>query len=162
MCDGNIPAFELVMKVRGHNLHLECFKCQECSHRSVSCLLLPEGLVVTFCFSFLPTTSASVWGTSSISTTTRESCVSTTTRRGWCSRLCPRTHWSRSSARLTTSWTRDLAAGVPATPQPLLGMPHMLSHRLPSTGERIPLVFGIKIQTNNKKVIPGSDNESSS
>lgn len=36
MCDGNIPAFELVMKVRGHNLHLECFKCHECSHRSVA------------------------------------------------------------------------------------------------------------------------------
>ena len=33
VCDGNIPAFELVMKVRGHNMHLECFKCQECNHR---------------------------------------------------------------------------------------------------------------------------------
>ncbi|CAG2108296.1 unnamed protein product, partial [Medioppia subpectinata] len=33
-CNKTIPAFEMVMRVRGgHVYHLECFQCNQCSHR---------------------------------------------------------------------------------------------------------------------------------
>ncbi|ESO06675.1 hypothetical protein HELRODRAFT_125154, partial [Helobdella robusta] len=32
-CHKNIPAFEMVMRARHNVFHLECFACQQCSHR---------------------------------------------------------------------------------------------------------------------------------
>ncbi|RWS26865.1 LIM domain only protein 3-like protein [Leptotrombidium deliense] len=32
-CSKTIPAFEMVMRAKGHNYHLECFACQKCSQR---------------------------------------------------------------------------------------------------------------------------------
>ncbi|CAG2170262.1 unnamed protein product [Oppiella nova] len=32
-CNKQIPAFEMVMRARGNVYHLECFKCEACSHR---------------------------------------------------------------------------------------------------------------------------------
>ncbi|KAI1285408.1 Rhombotin-1 [Halotydeus destructor] len=32
-CHKTIPAFEMVMRARGNNYHLECFACQKCNHR---------------------------------------------------------------------------------------------------------------------------------
>lgn len=32
-CKKEIPAFEMVMRARDKVYHLECFACQECSHR---------------------------------------------------------------------------------------------------------------------------------
>lgn len=32
-CNKQIPAFEMVMKAKGNVYHLECFKCEACSHR---------------------------------------------------------------------------------------------------------------------------------
>lgn len=32
-CNKQIPAFEMVMRARSNVYHLECFACQQCSHR---------------------------------------------------------------------------------------------------------------------------------
>jgi len=39
-CSKMIPAFEMVMKAKGNVYHLECFACQQCSHRLNSYLLV--------------------------------------------------------------------------------------------------------------------------
>ena len=41
-CNKMIPAFEMVMRARGNVYHLECFACQQCSHRLVSVCIQPH------------------------------------------------------------------------------------------------------------------------